>query len=162
MNRDGHFVPLETVNVFLKSYSTDPTTLRHWSRADRREYLDQIRKRLEPFRADTRPDLPAAPPRTQPLPPASLRAGSSSAGAGRVVAAAEQESFSRLTFWLLLQRWRVEIPLIQRDYAQGREHDPKAKQIREDFIRRLFAAFARRATPASIWISCSASMSGRA
>lgn len=141
MNRAGHFVPLETVNVFLKSYSTDPTTFRHWSRADRREYLDQIGTRLEPFRADARPDLPSAPPRPHPLPPASLRADSSPAGAGRIVeATAEQESFSRLTFWLLLERWRVEIPLIQRDYAQGRENDPRAKQIRDDFIRRLFAA----------------------
>tara|TARA_R110001583_G_scaffold179730_1_gene336632 strand:- start:3820 stop:6093 length:2274 start_codon:yes stop_codon:yes gene_type:complete len=41
------------------------------------------------------------------------------------------------TFWGLLDHYQVEIPIIQRDYAQGRK-DAKALQIREGFVRSLF------------------------
>jgi RNAse (barnase) inhibitor barstar len=40
------------------------------------------------------------------------------------------------TFWDLIKEHRIEIPLIQRDYAQGR-NDTKAIQIRESFVRAL-------------------------
>ncbi len=40
------------------------------------------------------------------------------------------------TFWELLSKQSVEIPLIQRDYAQGRD-DRKTRQIREDFVKTL-------------------------
>jgi hypothetical protein len=40
------------------------------------------------------------------------------------------------TFWQLISEHKVEIPIIQRDYAQGRDNK-KAKQVREDFIKDL-------------------------
>lgn len=42
------------------------------------------------------------------------------------------------TFWQLLDKYQVEIPIIQRDYAQGRE-DSKAKQIRVGFVKSLYS-----------------------
>jgi hypothetical protein len=43
------------------------------------------------------------------------------------------------TFWKLIQSHRVEIPIIQRDYAQGRL-DPKVSQIRKTFVKDLLSA----------------------
>lgn len=40
------------------------------------------------------------------------------------------------TFWELLDNYEVEIPIIQRDYAQGRS-DTKAVQIRKSFVSNL-------------------------
>lgn len=39
------------------------------------------------------------------------------------------------SFWQLLQRQRIEIPIIQRDYAQGRENK---KELRNDFLNALY------------------------
>lgn len=44
----------------------------------------------------------------------------------------------KLTFWKLLNDNKIKIPLIQRDYAQGREND---KEIRERFLSRILQAF---------------------
>ncbi|NRB39198.1 MAG: DUF262 domain-containing protein [Pseudomonadales bacterium] len=41
------------------------------------------------------------------------------------------------TFWQLLDSYDVEIPIIQRDYAQGRS-DAKATQIRQGFVQSLY------------------------
>lgn len=41
------------------------------------------------------------------------------------------------TFWQLLDQYTISIPIIQRDYAQGRS-DNKASQIRTEFISNLF------------------------
>lgn len=40
-----------------------------------------------------------------------------------------------LSFWSLLQKHRIEVPIIQRDYAQGREDK---KEIRDKFLNALF------------------------
>lgn len=40
------------------------------------------------------------------------------------------------TFWDLLKRYSIEIPIIQRDYAQGRT-DKRSTQIRQSFIHTL-------------------------
>jgi hypothetical protein len=40
------------------------------------------------------------------------------------------------TFWSLMDSYQVEIPIIQRDYAQGRT-DKKATQIRQSFVSTL-------------------------
>jgi len=40
-----------------------------------------------------------------------------------------------LNFWSLLQKHRIEVPIIQRDYAQGREDK---KEIRDKFLNALF------------------------
>ncbi len=41
------------------------------------------------------------------------------------------------TFWQLLDEHTISIPIIQRDYAQGRS-DNKASQIRTEFVANLF------------------------
>jgi hypothetical protein len=46
---------------------------------------------------------------------------------------------TQYTFWELLDDYSIEIPMIQRDYAQGRK-DGKAEQIRKEFIRSLHEA----------------------
>jgi hypothetical protein len=53
------------------------------------------------------------------------------------------------TFWRLLNNHRIEIPIIQRDYAQGRDEidDPKAAQIRKKFITDLVARLTGQTTP---------------
>ena len=43
------------------------------------------------------------------------------------------------TFWRLINEHRIEIPIIQRDYVQGRE-DSKATQIREGFVKSIISA----------------------
>ena len=50
------------------------------------------------------------------------------------------ESGSQITLKQLLDRHqRIQIPMIQRDYAQGR---PAAEDVREEFLRTLQQAFA--------------------
>jgi hypothetical protein len=50
---------------------------------------------------------------------------------------------TRLTFWQLLNNYEVVIPIIQRDYAQGRK-DPRTTQVRETFVRDLSRVFTDR------------------
>ena len=42
------------------------------------------------------------------------------------------------TFWSLLDFCEIEIPILQRDYAQGREDKAKIEQIRYNFVNTLF------------------------
>ncbi|WP_158557155.1 DUF262 domain-containing protein [Mucilaginibacter conchicola] len=53
------------------------------------------------------------------------------------------------TFWKLINNHRVEIPIIQRDYAQGRDEqdDPKAAQIRKKFVTDLVTNLDNRTAP---------------
>lgn len=46
---------------------------------------------------------------------------------------------TKYTFWKLLSEYKVEIPIIQRDYAQGRE-DKKVENIRKEFLKNLYDA----------------------
>lgn len=46
---------------------------------------------------------------------------------------------NKMTFWQLLKRYKVEIPIIQRDYAQGREDD-KTENVRNLFLVELTGA----------------------
>ncbi|RLF26298.1 MAG: hypothetical protein DRN05_07240, partial [Thermoplasmata archaeon] len=43
----------------------------------------------------------------------------------------------KLTFWQLINKYKIEIPIMQRDYAQGRE---KHKDIRESFLTNIYKA----------------------
>ena len=43
------------------------------------------------------------------------------------------------SFWQLINRYKIEIPVIQRDYAQGRKDD-KAESIREQIIQAMMSA----------------------
>ena len=47
------------------------------------------------------------------------------------------QKFERLSFWELLKTRSIEIPIIQRDYAQGRVNKEK---VRNDFLERLKSA----------------------
>ena len=47
---------------------------------------------------------------------------------------ASANRFQPTSFWKLLTEGKIEIPLLQRDYAQGREGQ---KRLRERFLKRL-------------------------
>ncbi|MCR5729737.1 MAG: DUF262 domain-containing protein [Ruminococcus sp.] len=49
----------------------------------------------------------------------------------------EKESNSQYTFWKLLSEYTIEIPIIQRDYAQGRD---TAKPIRDELLDSIYTA----------------------
>lgn len=48
-----------------------------------------------------------------------------------------------LDFWSLLQKHKIEVPIIQRDYAQGREDK---KEIRDKFLNALFQSINNEST----------------
>jgi hypothetical protein len=48
-----------------------------------------------------------------------------------------KQQFEKLSFWQLLKTRGVEIPIIQRDYAQGRD---KQKKVRDTFLNALYPA----------------------
>lgn len=48
--------------------------------------------------------------------------------------------FEKLTFWQLLAKTSIEIPIIQRDYAQGRKNQQK---IRDKFLLALYDALSK-------------------
>ena len=45
------------------------------------------------------------------------------------------------SFYRLLKEYQIEIPIIQRDYAQGRE-DVKARDVRKNMVRAMYEATA--------------------
>ena len=49
---------------------------------------------------------------------------------------------NRRSFWQLLSEYNIEIPIIQRDYAQGRD-DEKTRGIRTDLLEAIFDALER-------------------
>jgi len=49
----------------------------------------------------------------------------------------ENKQFEKISFWQLLAKTKIEIPIIQRDYAQGRE---KQAKIRDKFLAALYEA----------------------
>ena len=51
------------------------------------------------------------------------------------------KQFERLSFWQLLTKISIEIPIIQRDYAQGRENQQK---IRDKFLTALYGALTEK------------------
>ena len=40
------------------------------------------------------------------------------------------------TFWNLIEKHRIEIPIIQRDYAQGR-NNPQSIEVRSNFVKQI-------------------------
>src|SRR5690606_26881035 len=49
-----------------------------------------------------------------------------------------EHSMATFTLWNTLQQYKVVIPIIQRDYAQGRKDDRQIEQIRKGFVKNLF------------------------
>jgi len=52
----------------------------------------------------------------------------------------KDKQFEKLSFWQLLAKTSVEIPIIQRDYAQGRKNQSK---VREKFLSALYDGLAK-------------------
>jgi uncharacterized protein with ParB-like and HNH nuclease domain len=55
-----------------------------------------------------------------------------------------EKTVASTSFWQLLKEKKVEIPIIQRDYAQGRKESPEdekydIEEIRENFLDYLFS-----------------------
>ena len=48
-----------------------------------------------------------------------------------------QNECEKISFWNLLEKYKITIPRIQRDYAQGREND-EAKEIRDNLLDDLY------------------------
>src|SRR5437867_11968288 len=46
---------------------------------------------------------------------------------------------TKYTFWNLINELAIEIPIIQRDYAQGRQSE-KVNEIRNGFVKSLYEA----------------------
>jgi hypothetical protein len=55
---------------------------------------------------------------------------------------------NEFSFWQLINRYKIEIPIIQRDYAQGRKDD-KADSIREKIIQDMLCALSDGGKPLS-------------
>lgn len=53
--------------------------------------------------------------------------------------------YQNYTFWTLLDNYALEIPIIQRDYAQGRS-DERTQQIRNDFLTTLHHSLTKKQT----------------
>lgn len=51
---------------------------------------------------------------------------------------------NKYTLWQILDQYDVVIPMIQRDYAQGRQHDVQIEQIRMGFIQNLFTHLVKK------------------
>lgn len=49
MEKQGKFIPLVTRNVFLKYYSSTDLQPHYWSREDKKQYFDNIKKTLKPY-----------------------------------------------------------------------------------------------------------------
>ena len=114
-DRRGSYIPVCTRNVFLKYYTdAEGQQIHYWGQHDRDGYLAAMRQHVGPYLLDEDCDLM----------PGFL---TSYAGMFRP---AETDA-PRVT--------SIEIPLIQRDYAQGRT-DARASDIRERFLDVLHEA----------------------
>lgn len=51
-----------------------------------------------------------------------------------------KESKTKYTFWKLINQYKIEIPIMQRDYVQGRT-DERTNSIREELLDSLFHSF---------------------
>lgn len=47
------------------------------------------------------------------------------------------------TFWQVLEKWEIQIPIIQRDYAQGRKSE---ERIAQKFISDIHNALQKKAS----------------
>ena len=49
LDKKGLFIPICTKNLFLKYYSKNPSQLYFWSENDRKDYLDEIKKKIKDY-----------------------------------------------------------------------------------------------------------------
>ena len=49
LEKEGAYIPLVTKNVFLKYYSDSDLQPYYWSKADKKNYLEDIQQKLKPY-----------------------------------------------------------------------------------------------------------------
>ena len=124
LDRRGDYVPACTRNVFLKYYADAEAQQPHfWSGADKDSYSKEIRRTLRALlhrtaREQGHPEM--TPSAATPATAASLTSFA--------------QLFGRTIDGITIRE--IEIPLVQRDYAQGRKGEGVSR-IREDFINAL-------------------------
>ena len=47
---------------------------------------------------------------------------------------------TKYSFWKLINEYGIKIPIIQRDYAQGRRNNEKDETVRENLLNSIFKA----------------------
>lgn len=57
----------------------------------------------------------------------------------------ESKTKHEYSFWKLINEFRIEIPILQRDYAQGRTAE-KVKEVRQGFLNSLYEALVEKKT----------------
>ena len=50
---------------------------------------------------------------------------------------------SKYTFWMLISEYTIKIPIMQRDYAQGRERDENVTAIRKELLDAIYSALTK-------------------
>lgn len=136
LNQSERYILPCTRNVFTKAYSDEPVNLLHWTRNDAEDYKKAIQKRLDDFFRTTWDSCAA---KVEPL----SKRQSSLAIAQKpkpTTGIPSQPKSGNLSFLQLFHESihpRVEIPLLQRDYAQGRA---SAARVRTAFLKSLHGA----------------------
>ncbi|MEI7729717.1 MAG: DUF262 domain-containing protein [Verrucomicrobiota bacterium] len=147
LNQQTKYLLPCTRSVFTKSYSKAPDNLLNWTPEDATDYLSEITSTLDTFFADTweekapgssRGDSDLTKPDTQ-----GQIISAPTAPGDREDTKSPERNGQRVSFVKLIAEYdRVEIPLIQRDYAQGRA---SAKAVREKFLTDLLNALKHNA-----------------
>lgn len=139
------YIPPCTRNVFTKSYTPEPADLIRWDlEKDGRAYVKKIVEVLEKFFEETgskeenrdRESNTPSPKETSP----EKEDGSRQKETNTPYPTSNNTDIDgdSLSFLGIVEKYqRIEIPLIQRDYAQGRE---SVEPIREAFLSSLFDA----------------------
>jgi hypothetical protein len=140
-----------TRNVFTKAYSKAPVNLLKWTPNDARDYQSAITGTLDAFFKDTWGDSPqeTKSPSAKPIP---QQHSTQLAGKGcqHESASSLQPRAVRVSFLDLFKASNhphVEIPLLQRDYAQGRE---SAGRLRLAFLTAIREAVVGAGTPLNL------------
>ncbi len=127
-----------TLNVFTKTYSKDPAYLLHWTESDASDYQASLKQTLTAFFADSWESTSNATPMASAssnakkespvLAQAQLQGNKVQGIEAQVIRASFLDLFVQTHFS------SVEIPLIQRDYAQGRV---TAERVRTAFLHAI-------------------------
>ena len=137
------YIPPCTRNVFTKSYSSDVNELRRWSTRDGNAYVDAMAKVLNTFFQDAalieRSKIEAKDTATST--DSTITSGENTQcndDGGNPALRVKFQPKESVGFLDLLEKYGgIEIPLIQRDYAQGRESQAT---VRDVFLNSIFTA----------------------
>lgn len=147
LKHEANYVLPCTRNVFAKGYSAEPKNLLNWTKTDADHYLKGIAARLEIYFEGAWDN-----PEPKPKGDAAAEAGDGSIRSPlekelpeQIISARPPElTGRRQTFLQFFKTYgRVEIPLLQRDYAQGRT---SAEGVRDRFLNSLRDALITKET----------------